>query len=146
MLFLFGKDGEDMLNDAKKEKYCQARAGGKSQRQAYIEAYPASKRWKPETIDNKAYVLNKDGEIQARLKELVAENGRRAGLSRKNLLDKLERIINTDDVQFRGNDVIKAIELYVHLCGYDEVKNENEQQREAHEALIKAIKRSSNAD
>ena len=139
-------DGEDMLIDIKKEKYCQARASGKSQRQAYLEAFPGSKRWKPETIDNKAYVLNKDDEIQARLKELTVENERKAGLSRKNLLDKLENIINTEDVQFRGNDVMKAIELYIHLCGYDEVKNENEQQREAHKELMKAIKRSKNAD
>ena len=50
---------------------------------------------------------------------------KRAGLSRKNLLDRLEEIINSDDVMFRGNDVIKAIEIYADMCGY-KVDKENE--------------------
>lgn len=41
-----------------------------TQRKAYCEAYPAAKRWKPKTVDNKAYVLDKKGEVLARYKEL----------------------------------------------------------------------------
>ena len=135
-----------MLDDVKKEKYCQARAGGKTQRQAYLAAYPSSKKWKPETVDNKAYILEKDNEILARLKELAVENEKRAGMSRKKLLDKLENIINTDDVQFKGGEVLKAIELYADMCGYREAKTEDDQQREAHRELIEAIKGARNAD
>ena len=135
-----------LLGDVKKEKYCQARAGGKTQRQAYLEAYPSSKKWKPETVDNKAYILEKDNEILARLKELAEENEKRAGMSRKKLLDKLEDIINTDYVQFKGGEVLKAIELYADMCGYREAKTEDDQQREAHRELIEAIKGARNAD
>lgn len=104
--------------EAKREKYCQLRASGKSQRQAYLEAFPSSRKWKPETVDNKAYALEKTNEILARLREIKEDNAERAGLSRKNLLDRLEEIINSEDVMFRGNDVIKAIEIYADMCGY----------------------------
>ena len=135
-----------MLDDVKKEKYCQARAGGKTQRQAYLEAYPRSKRWKPETVDVNACKLEKDDKVLLRLKELAVENEKRAGMSRKKLLDKLENIINTDDVQFKGGEVLKAIELYADMCGYREEKTEDDQQREAHRELIEAIKGARNAD
>lgn len=104
--------------EAKRERYCQLRASGKSQRQAYLEAFPSSRKWKPATVDNKAYALEKTNEILARLREINEDNAERAGLSRKNLLDRLEEIINSDDVMFRGNDVIKAIEIYADMCGY----------------------------
>ena len=111
--------------DVKKEKYCQERASGKTQRQAYLEAYPSSRKWKPETVDNKAYMLEKDGEILARLRELAKQNEKQAGMSRKKLLDKLEDIINTDYVQFKGGEVLKAIELYADMCGYKVPENGN---------------------
>ena len=119
-----GKRVMDIL-DVKKEKYCQARAGGKSQRQAYLEAYPNSRKWKPETVDNKACNLEKTDEVLARLRELTVENEKTAGLTRKNLLDRLEEIIETDDVSFKGNEVIKAIEIYADMCGYRQQDNED---------------------
>lgn len=114
-----------MLDDAKKEKYCQARAGGKTQRQAYLEAYPQSKRWKLKTVDNRAWELEQNREILGRLRELAEENKKRAGMSRKKLLDKLENIINTEYVQFKGGEVLKAIELYADMCGYKVPENGN---------------------
>ena len=132
--------------EAKKEEYCQQRAKGKSQRQAYLEAFPNSRKWKPKTVDNKAYILEKESEILARLKELYADNEQKAGLSRKKLLDKLENIIATKGVRFNGKDVLKAIEIYINLCGYGEQKNENEEQAAAHRALMNAIMRAKNED
>lgn len=129
-----------MLDDLKKEKYCQARASGKSQRQAYLLAYPGSKRWKPETVDNKACRLEKENEVLARLRKLSHEMGEDARLTRKNLLEKLEGIINTKDVIFKGNEIIKAIEIYSDMCGYREVKTGDKQQKTAHEELMAAIR------
>ena len=123
-LYRHRKRVKDIL-DVKKEKYCQARSGGKSQRQAYLEAYPSSKKWKPETIDSKACNLEKDTKVSARLRELAEENSKAAGLTRKKLLDKLEDIINTDDVAFKGNEVLKAIELYADMCGYRQPESED---------------------
>lgn len=135
-----------MLDDVKKEKYCQERAAGKSQRKAYLEAFPNSRRWKPETVDVRACKLENDDKVMTRLKELAAENESKAGLTRKNLLDKLESIINTEEIQFKGNEVLKAIEIYASMCGYNEGRPDNEQQREAHAEIIAAIKGARNAD
>lgn len=123
-LYRQGKRVTDIL-DVKKEKYCQARSGGKSQRQAYLDAYPSSKKWKPETVDSKACNLEKDVKVSARLKELAEENQKAAGLTRKKLLDKLEDIINTDEVTFKGNEVLKAIEIYADMCGYRQPETED---------------------
>lgn len=135
-----------MLDNEKQETYCQLRAEGKSQRQAYLEAFPSSRRWKPETVDSKACVLEKNGKVLERLRELKTENEQKAGLSRKSLLARLEGIIGTEDVRFRGADVIKAIELYSALCGYGEQQTEDAQQVEAHKALVAAIERAKHAD
>lgn len=128
------------LLDAKKEKYCLERSAGKSQRQAYLAAFPISTRWKSATVDNKASKLEKTDEIQTRLRELREQSAKKAGLSRKKLLDRLEEIIGTRDVAFRGSDVLKAIELYSELCGYRDEKGEDESAKAAHEALVRAIR------
>ena len=114
-----------MLSNAKEEKYCQARASGKSQRKAYLEAFPSARKWKDSTVDSKACNLEKTEKISARLKELIAENGQNAKLKRSDLLDKLEDIIYTKHVQFKSNDIIRAIDLYAEICGYKNMNDEN---------------------
>lgn len=60
----------------KQESYCQNREVLKmTQRQAYYKAYPASTKWKPETVDNSAYDLERKPEILARIKELREQQG-----------------------------------------------------------------------
>ena len=134
------KKGVRALLDAKKEKYCLERSAGKSQRQAYLAAFPVSARWKRATVDTKASKLEKTDEVQTRLRELREQSAKQAGLSRKKLLDRLEEIIGTEDVTFRGSDVLKAIELYIELCGYREESGESEAFKRAHEELIRAIR------
>lgn len=123
--------------EAKREKYCQLRAIGKSQRQAYLEAFPASVKWKTTTVDTRASELEKDSKVLVRLSKIKNDNAKQAGLSRKKLLDKLENIINTDDVIFKGNDVIKAIEIYADMCRYRE---ESDGQNGQLERLIEGLK------
>lgn len=123
--------------DAKREQYCQLRASGKSQRQAYLEAFPASVKWKTTTVDTRASELEKESKVLVRLREIKNDNAKRAGLSRKKLLDKLEDIINTDDVVFKGNDVIKAIEIYADMCNY---RDSGDEQNGQLERLIEGLK------
>ena len=59
---------------AKREKFVRGLVAGLSQRQAYYEAYPNSKKWKPETVDNKASKLFKENEILARYNALMEEH------------------------------------------------------------------------
>lgn len=44
-----------------------------SQRAAYLDAFPASKKWKPSSVDEAACRLAKESKILSRLKELRAD-------------------------------------------------------------------------
>ena len=55
----------------KMEKFAQGVAEGKTQADAYRASYNA-KSMKPETVQNKAHVLMKRGDIRARVEELRA--------------------------------------------------------------------------
>lgn len=64
------------LANPRRERYCQERVAGKSQRQAMLAAWPDRSRWKPETVDNKACKLEAEDEVKARLcalKRIAAE-------------------------------------------------------------------------
>lgn len=55
---------------AKQENYVQELLKGKSQRQAYLVAYPNSKKWKESVVDSKASTLFKNGKVKERFDEL----------------------------------------------------------------------------
>ena len=87
------------------EIFCQEIVKGKSQRQAYYKAYPSSKRWKPETIDNKAYMLHKSNEVLARLAELRKQAEKTNQITRDDILSELKSIgfsKITDFAEIRG--------------------------------------------
>lgn len=54
----------------KQEKYVQELAKGKSQREAYKIAYPASQKWKPSAVDSQASRLLANSKVHARYEEL----------------------------------------------------------------------------
>jgi len=61
------------LENLRYEKYVQELIAGKTQRQAYREAFPRSKNWKDKTVDSKASDLLKngdDGKVLERYNEL----------------------------------------------------------------------------
>lgn len=74
------------------EIFCQEIIKGKSQRQAYYIAYPSSKKWKPETVDNKASKLHKCDEVLARLEELRKEAENANKITRDDILSELKNI------------------------------------------------------
>lgn len=57
----------------KQEAFVQALARGLSQREAYYEAYPKSKRWSETTADANACRLAKNSKVIARLNELTSK-------------------------------------------------------------------------
>ena len=83
-----------MLNDTKdiplsnprREKYCQKRVEGLTQRQAMLAAWPDRTRWKPETVDNKACKLEAEDEIKARIAALKRIAAEKATTTRANVL------------------------------------------------------------
>ena len=78
---------------AKQEKFVQGLVSGLSQRQAYYEAFPNSKKWKPETVDNKASKLFKESEILARYNELMDEHKEKALWTREEAVNTLKWLI-----------------------------------------------------
>ncbi len=59
------------------EKYCQNRITGMmTQRKAYLDAVPRSRKWKPETVDSKASTLERSEKVRARLAELKERSDR----------------------------------------------------------------------
>lgn len=70
------------------ELYCQARARGLSQRQAYREAYPRSGKWKDEAVDSQACRLEALRKVSARVAELTEAAAREAVASRAAVIDR----------------------------------------------------------
>lgn len=73
----------------KQERYCQERAKGLSQRRAYREAYPSSRKWKDATVDANACRLEANGKVLARLKELQEIAAKQAVASRTAVIDRM---------------------------------------------------------
>ena len=73
---------------SKQEKFIQALVAGKSQRQAYKEAYNAAKM-KDETIDTRACELLKNSKVKARYDELLEEHKNKALYTREEMVNDL---------------------------------------------------------
>lgn len=71
------------------EKYCQARARGLSQRQAYREAYPKAAGWKDSSVDVAASKLETNAKVSQRLTELQDKAAAQAVASRTAVIDRM---------------------------------------------------------
>ena len=54
------------------ERYILGLIEGKTQRQAYLAAFPQSRKWKPETVDSKACTLFASKKVRERYGEILA--------------------------------------------------------------------------
>ena len=94
----------------KQEKFCQNIAIKQmTQRQAYIEAYPTAKNWKPETVDETACrLVNQNSKINARINELREEEkekiSREAKWTRDDAFDALNWMLKKakEEVEVKG--------------------------------------------
>ena len=73
---------------SKQEKFIQALVAGKSQREAYKEAYNAAKM-KDKTIDERASVLFKNDKVKTRYNELLEEHKNKALYTREEMVNDL---------------------------------------------------------
>ena len=88
------RKGGGPLLTAKQEKFVQGLVSGLTQRKAYYEAFPNSKKWKPETVDNKASKLFKENEILARYNALMDEHKEKALWTREEAVNTLKWLID----------------------------------------------------
>lgn len=103
------------LNNPHREQYVRSRVEGLTQRQAYYVAYPHTKKWKPETVDNKAYILEKKGEIKARYQELQKELAARSLHSAEEKRAILASIYTDPDADLNAR--IRAIDIDNKMTG-----------------------------
>lgn len=80
-----------MALTGRQDKFAQGMAAGKSGADSYRCAYNAG-GMKPETIQNKAYVLNQKDEVRARIEELRKPALIAVGLSLEAHLNRLEEL------------------------------------------------------
>lgn len=78
---------------AKQEKYVQGLVSGLSQRKAYREAYPSSKKWKDTTVDSKASSLLSDGKVLARYNSLMDKHKDKALWTREDAVHTLKWLL-----------------------------------------------------
>lgn len=112
--------GTAKLN-ARQEQFVQELAKGTTQRQAYLLAYPNSKKWKLETVDSKASILANNGKFLERLEEIRREIERRNSVSREAVIEQLKTLGFADikPREVRASDKIKALEVMVRILGYE---------------------------
>lgn len=104
-----------ILKNPKEEAYCQARILGSSQRKAYKAAFPASIRWKPETVDSKASHLEATDKVKARLSELQREAVKQTLLTREQRQQLLCKIALNSAAKDR--DRISALDILNKMDG-----------------------------
>ena len=74
------------------EKFAQAVAGGKSQADAYRDAYPKSKKWKDSSVYAQSSALMADSKVSIRVEELRKAASDIAVVSSARVLQEIARI------------------------------------------------------
>lgn len=105
--------------EPEEERYLQGLMQGKSQRQAYLDAYPQRRHWSFRTIDNKASELLRRDEIKVRF-EQMQQDARDAGAVNTNrVISKLSEVAFAplDLEKLRPADQLKAMDMLCRLLG-----------------------------
>lgn len=77
----------------KQEKFVDGILEGKTQYQAYIDAYPRAKTYKRKSIDELASNLMKNIKIKSRLQELGWKDKTEVMITRKNMIKRIEKVM-----------------------------------------------------
>lgn len=100
---------------AKQEIFVQALVQGKTQRQAYNEAYPKSLNWKVESVETKACRLFGNPKIQERYFELLKATETKTILNAIQRKQWLSSVIVSD--KENTSDKLKAVDLLNKMDG-----------------------------
>ena len=99
------------------EKFLQGLMLGKTQYQAYLDAFPQAQSWKRKVVDNKASELLRRGEIQVRYNELQIQAREVNQISRDWVISTLKAFASAplDLDKLRPADQLKALDMLCHL-------------------------------
>ena len=126
-----------MFLTQKQEAFVKALIAGKSQRQAYREAYPSSLTWKNESVDNKASKLFADAKVKTRYNELMKEIHTEALYTRENAINDLiwvkeqfKKSIEQKPTQGNGTVYINSVK---ELCVLNDLYPKEEEEKDTKE-------------
>jgi len=115
-----------ILKNGKHELFAQKWHELDNKTEAYRQSHPASLRWKPETIQNKASALSKRDDVLARYQELQKETAENHGITVDSLLSELDEIkalaMTADTPQCSA--AVSSVMSKAKLVGLDIVKIE----------------------
>lgn len=112
----------------KQERFCQnLEVKRLSQREAYIEAYPTAKSWKPSSVDEVACRLANDVKILSRRKEIAKEEAERianeAAWTRKDALCELKKLIDRANKEMDGTGEMSGPNVSAIINAVKELNN-----------------------
>lgn len=97
----------------KQELFVQELAKGKSQRQAYFEAYPKSKKWKVETVDAQASKLANNNKVLIRLDELKKLTEKKVEWTRVRALNEINYVLEMNKKDMQRQEEAYEMELQI---------------------------------
>lgn len=107
----------------KQELFAQEIAKGKSQRQAYYEAYPKSKKWKVETVDAQASRLANNNKVLIRLDELKKIAEKKIEWTRNRALNEINYVLEMNKADMERINEAYQIEIDLHEAKLMELAN-----------------------
>lgn len=118
----------------KQERFVKALVEGKSQRQAYKEAYPGSEKWKAENIDSKASNLLAKDNVKARYEELLREIHNKGLYTREDAINDLiwvkeqfKKSIEQKPTQGNGTVYVNSVK---ELCVLNDLYPKEEKEKD----------------
>lgn len=106
----------------KQELFVQGIISGLSQRQAYRQAFPTSKKWKDSTVDVKASELLQNGKVLVRYRELLKQFSNMSLWSREQAFNEYEWLKNKARSSIE-NDGVRQANSNAFLSALDGMNN-----------------------
>lgn len=106
----------------KQELFVQGIISGLSQRQAYRQAFPNSKKWKDSAVDSNASVLLQNTKVLQRYRELLKQFSNMSLWSREQAFNEYEWLKNKARTSIE-NDGIKQANSNAFLSALDGMNN-----------------------
>ena len=101
----------------RQEKFARNLAAGMTQREAYRDAYPASAKWKDESVDCKASLLAKNVKVWQRSEALRKEAEKSVTLTREKKLALIEADVEKAVKQGDRYGMIALLKLHNDMTG-----------------------------
>ena len=92
----------------KQELFVQGIISGLSQRQAYRQAFPNSKKWKDSTVDSNASRLLQNSKVLARYRELLKQFSNMSLWSREQAFNEYEWLKNKARASIENEGIRQA--------------------------------------